>query len=446
MDFKKNIAKVEEFVGVLLIVLTGLVITAIYKTTNYMTFPNLDELLWQTRSRVFWDKILSFDFSGLIQSAQPGITVYWFTGFMMKLINFDFGYANYLVEINEARGGNFNDVMNTNDPAVFAVYEKVSFLFNLPLFVLMIVFFVSFYYLVKKIGYGRIVASFSLFFLVSNMFFIYWNTPSDKMLNIFMTLSFLTFLVYLREKAENKYLYLSAILGSLAVLSKISAFFIIPFYIFIYVYYAWPLDGKKVWQISKDVFVWGMIFIAVSVIFLPSIITNPQEATNLIFKTDGNVYETSYGAQSYIMKIPEYLGPMFMIIGSSMSPGLIIYLALFAALFFCKKHRKNIDLSPKKETYAIFAYIILFMLEVIVVSINHDIRFMSPAFVMLNVIVGIAFYNVMEALRKKLKLGIKNYYAAAALVLALSQIITVFSTSLMAQELISMIFHGARLR
>ncbi|MFA6097222.1 MAG: hypothetical protein WC788_06360 [Candidatus Paceibacterota bacterium] len=436
-----NYKKCEEFAGVLFIIFSGLVITALYKISNYMTFPNLDELLWQTRSRVFWDKITTFDFSGLIQSAQPGIMVYWFTGFMMKFVDFDFSYMNYLVEKEEAAGGNFNDVMNTNDQAVYAIYERVSFLFNFPLIMLMVVFFILFYYLIRKIGFNRVIASFSLFFLVSNIFFIYWTTPSDKMLNIFMTLSTLTFLVYMRNRASKKYLVYSAIFGSWAVLSKISALFIIPFFFMVYAYYLCPIDRKKIIIVFKDAAVWAIVFCLVSIIFLPTIVTNPVEIYNLIFTTSGNVYETTYGAKSFVFKLPDYLGPMFMILGSSMSPGIIIYLVVFAYLASKKKYRSLFDYGPRKEVNIIGAYIILFMIEVAVLSINHDIRFMSPAFVMLNIIAGVAFYNVMEIIRKKLNFGLIYYYQMAMIVIILSQILTIFSTGLMMQEFIKKIFN-----
>lgn len=436
-----NYKKCEEFAGVMFIVFSGFVINALYKVVNYMTFPNLDELLWQTRSRIFWDKITTFDFSGLIQSAQPGITVYWFTGFMMKFIDFDFSYMNYLVEREEAAGRNFNDVLNSNDQAIYAIYERVSFLFNFPLMILSVVFFISFYYLLKKIGFNRVIASFSLFFLVSNMFFIFWTTPSDKMLNIFMTLSLLTFLVYMKERAAGKYLVYSAIFGSLAVLSKISALFVFPFFFLAYLYYAWPNNRKKANFMLKDAIIWIAVFCIVSIVFLPTIVTNPVEIYNLFFNTGGNVYETAYGAKSFISKLPEYVGPMFMILGSSMSPGIIIYLAIFAFLVSKKKYRSSFDYSPRKEFFVIGAYIVLFMLEVAVLSMNHDIRFMSPAFVMLNVIVGLAFYNVMEVLRKKLNFGMTYYYHTAMIVLIVSQLLTIFTSSLMMQEFIKKILN-----
>lgn len=436
-----NYKKCEEFIGVLFIIFSGFAITALYKMVNYMTFPNLDEIIWHTRSRIFWDKVTMFDFSGLIQSAQPGIMVYWFTGFMMKLVDFNFSYINYLISKKEAVGGDYNDIVNANDQLVYAIYERISFLFNFPLFVLTVVFFIAFYYLVKRIGFNRITASFALFFLVSNIFFIYWTTPSDKMLDIFMTLSFLTFIVYLKEMGTRKYLVYSAVFGSWAVLSKISALFIIPFFLFADLYHIRPIDKKRILVIAKDAAIWIFVFSIVSIIFLPTLFTHPVEVYDLIFNTDGNIYETKYAITDYVLRLPEYFSSMFIIFGSSMSPGIIIYLAAFAYLVFRKKFKSSLDLSPRKEAYLIGAYVILFMLEVTVLSKNHDIRFMSPVLVMMNVLVGMAFFNVIEFLRKKLNLGTLYYYHTAMVVLILSQMIAIFSSGIMMQDFITETFY-----
>ena len=287
MDFKLNYKKLEEFIVVLFILLSGYMTSAIFKLSTFYTFPNLDEMLWYPRSNIFWDKMLSMDFSGLIQSAQPGITVYWFTGFMMKFINFDFNDVTRRIAEKRAVGLDFNAVMNVNDKAVYSAYETISFAFNVPLFLLLAIFFISFYYLLRKLGFNKVIASFSLLFLTTNHFFTFWITPSDKMLNIFITLSFLTFLVYLNNRiGERNYLFISAILGAWAVLSKLTALFLLPFFILISIFYLWPLSKEKIKFILQDCFYWGLIFILICVLFLPTIITNPNEIYELVFKTN----------------------------------------------------------------------------------------------------------------------------------------------------------------
>jgi len=434
-----NYKKCGEFIGVMFIVFSGFAMNAFYKINNFETFVNLDEILWYGRSRIFWDKILGFDFSGLIQSAQPGITVYWFTGFMMKFIDFDFSYANLLVREKEAAGLGFNEVANAEDPVIYHIYEKISLLFNLPLLFLSVIFFILFYYLLRKIGFNKIISLFALYFLVTNTFLFFWTTPSDKMLNIFITLSLLTFLVYLDEKPKRKYLIFSAIFGAWAVLSKLSALFIAPFYLLVYAFYFWPLDKYKLRSMLKDFFVWFMIFVPVCIMFLPTIVTNPVEINNLIMGNGGNVYETNYNIGSYTVKMADYLQTLLSMF-SVMSTNSFVFFAILVAMFMKKKYRALLDISPRKHILAIGAYVILFIIMVSIVSWNHDIRFMAPAFVMLNVLAAVGFYNIMEIVRKNIKVRAVPYYSIALVVLIFSQFLTIFTKGLLFDEVIKKYF------
>ncbi|MCK4524830.1 MAG: glycosyltransferase family 39 protein [Candidatus Andersenbacteria bacterium] len=438
MDFKSNYRKLEEFVSVMMIIFSGFVMVAIFKINNFWTFASLDEMFWHYRSSVFWDKMLSFDFTGLVQSAQPGITVYWFTGFMMKFIDFDFNDINRRIAEKEAQGLDFNSVMNVNDMTIYKAYETISFAFNVPLFLLMVAFFISFYYLLKKLEFNRTISSFSLLFLVTSIYLHYWVTPSDKMLNIFITLSFLTILIHLTKKADKKYLILSAIFGAWAVLSKLSALFILPFYFFIFIYYKWPLNKEKIKLILKNYFFWITIFVFTSIIFLPSIITNPEEVYNLFFKSK-YIFEESYSAGNYVSRVVFDYAKLFSfaVIGY-MTQISVLSLMAYPFLRCSKKYRNVFNSLPQKHIKAIIAYIILFIIMVTLMSKNHDIRFMSPAFVMLNVISAIGLYGAVEILAKKNEINekFKNFfYAAIFFVAIMFQALFIISSGLLVKKI-----------
>lgn len=441
MTFESNLKKLEEFIIVLVMILSGYIVTAFFKINNYFTFPNLDEMLWHLRSSVFWEKLPNFDFSGLIQSAQPGITVYWFTGFMMKFIDFDFTDVTRRIFEKEAEGLDFNSVVNNSDPVTYKVYETISFAFNFPLFLLTVAFFISFYYLLRKLGFNKIISYFALLFLTTNTFLIYWTTPSDKMLNIFMTLSFMTILVYFNESKKRKYLYLSAVLGALAVLSKLSALFLLPFFFFLFIYYSWPLNKKKIKLIIKDYFFWILIFIIISIIFLPTIITNPEEVWNLVFKSK-NVIQESNKIGEYSQRVVfEYLKTLlFMFTGNTVQLPAMSLIAYF--LIKRKKKSKNIfNCLPQKNIQAIGLYVILFFLMVTVASSNHDIRFMSPVFLILNIFSAIGFYGLLEIISQKIGFSAYNkkvFYVLAFLLVVLSQFFYTISTGLLMSDILNL--------
>ena len=406
-DFKSNYRKLEEFVSVLVVIFSGFMIVSLFKINNFWTFASLDEMLWHFRSRIFWDKMAVLDFSGLIQSAQPGITVYWFTGFLMKFIDFDFCDVQRRITEAQANGLDFNEVTNANNLETYRVYETISFAFNVPLFILMVIFFISFYYLLRKLKFNQVISIFSLFFLSTSICLHYWITPSDKMLNIFLTLSFLTILVHLSTRKDKKYLALSAVFGSLAVLSKLSGLFIIPFIALLFVYYRWPLNKKKIIIIIKNLLLWLFIFILTSIIFLPTIITNPSEVLAL-FTNSNHIFEQNYSISNYANKVIfDYTTLLSLAIMGYMTQVSFLSFLSFLSLKLSKKYRSVFDTLPKKHINAIMAYTVLFVFMVVVVSKNHELRFMSPVFVIINIISAIGLYGAVEILLSRTKIAEK---------------------------------------
>ncbi len=447
--------KISEFIILLVIVLSGFITTAVFKLNNFNTFPNLDEMLWYPRSRIFWDKMCEFDFSGLVQSLQPGVTVYWFTGFLMKFVDFDFGDVGRRIAEKEAEGLDFNAVVNANDAAVYEAYNAASFAFNAPLLLLTAIFFILFYYLLRKLKFNKVVSAFSVFFIATNYFFVYWNTPSDKILNFFLVLSFLAFLVYvdavgnekfnslqcqhsvIRAISKRKFLILSALFGAWAVLSKISAMFILPFYFFTLIFYAWPLDRRKIKSIAKDYLIWIIVFVFVCIIFLPSIIVNPSEVYNLFFDSSkDSVVNQNYSGEGYISGLSDYFTLLVNV--TFMSPAVFYFLLVFFLFKFKKKYKYLFSSLPKKHLKTITAFILLFVLMVTVLCSNHDTRFMSPAFMLVNIFSAIGVCALIEILREKFKFP-KIIYLVAMLVLFLSQLMMIISSGFLMEEVMKKI-------
>ena len=458
-----NYKKISEFIILLVIILSGFMTIAVSKLNNFNTFPNLDEMLWYPRSRIFWDKMCEFDFSGLVQSLQPGVTVYWFTGFLMKFIDFDFGDVGRRIAEKEAEGLNFNAVVNANDAAVYEVYSAASFAFNAPLLLLTVIFFILFYYLLRKLKFNKVISFLSVFFIANNCFFIYWNTPSDKILNFFLVLSFLAFLVYVgavrnenfrslrygkdtkcpighlvsRAISKRKYLILSAVFGAWAVLSKISAMFILPFYFFTLIFYAETLDKRKIKLIIKDYLIWIAVFIPVCIIFLPSIIVNPSEVSHLFFNSsDNSIVNQNYSGEGYYSGLQDYF--ILLVNVTFISPAVFYFFLVFLFFKFKKKYKYLFNSLPKKHLKTITAFILLFILMVTVLCSNHDTRFMSPALMLVSIFPAIGVYALIEILRKKFKFP-KTIYLVAMLVLFLSQLIMIVSNGFLMKEVVKKI-------
>jgi len=434
MSFYPNYRKLEEFVLLETVILSGLVTSAVFKLSNFKTFPNLDEMLWHPRSRIFSDKMMAWDFSGLVQSAQPGITVYWFTGFLMKYINFDFGFLGRMIKDYAVQGQDWNIIVNANDPAIYELYKTISFAFNFPLIFLTVVFYILFYYLLKKLGFNRIVSLFSVLLVADNVFFVYWNTPSDKMIDMFLVLSFLTFLVYVTGKGGRKYFFLSSVLAAWAVLSKLSALSIIPFYFIVSIIYSVPLDKNKLISVIKDYFIWAAVFIIICIIFLPSIVVHPAEVYGLFHNP--SVFERNYSAMGYAVRLKDYSWIFFNVM--MLYPIAWFSLAIYVILSLKKKYKDKFSVLPMQNIKIMSVFILYFAAVVMIASQNHDTRFMSPVFILASIISASGIYVAAEIIKEKMKFS-ESIYISVFLVLIMSNLFSIFSSGLLFSEAIKKI-------
>lgn len=442
MKFRISYAALVEFSVLLLIILSGYINSAIYKINNYRTFPNLDEVLWHLRSRIFIDKISEFDFSGLIQSLQPGIMVYWFTGFMMKLVpkeSYDFDVIGRIVKMANDNNVSYNFIINLNDDYLYDYSEKISFIFNVPIYLMLTIFFILSYYLMKKIGFNRVVSALFVFFLSTNLFLVYFTTPSDKFLIVFIILSFLTFLVYMDQKTKRNYLALSAIFGAMAVLSKLTAFFIIPFYFLAYLYYQMPYGKDKLKAALKDACIWSSFFIATCIIFLPLLITSPNEVYNYIFqstKTIDNHFGQARGRETAAMYLDLFK--------ASINMGLIMLqvLSLLFSVIILSLFRKSREFKeavsdlPKKHIITSAIFVITFLIFVIVLSKNRDIRQLSPAIAIANIAIAAGIYGASGVLMKKMNIQNPYRYSFVIITLAFLQLCSVLYNGTLFQLMI----------
>ncbi|MCK5413419.1 MAG: hypothetical protein KAI57_03510, partial [Candidatus Pacebacteria bacterium] len=180
--------KLKEFFSILLIIVIGALFLFFFKIKHSMNFTNLDELLWMYRSRFFIDNLITLDFSNLIQSYHPGIMVMWAIGPFMKIINYDFNLiANFIASLNE-----YNIINDSSqNKQIYNEYKQISFLLNIPIFSVIVMFIFSLYHLLKKLKLSKWTIMFSLLLITTTPYYIYFTTPTDKFLGIFSTLSVL---------------------------------------------------------------------------------------------------------------------------------------------------------------------------------------------------------------------------------------------------------------
>jgi len=439
----KNLKKIGDVAVISAIILIGVLFLSYFKIKHSAGFINLDELLWMFRSRFFMDNLLNLNFSGLIQSAQPGIMVTWIAGPFMKIIDYDFYLiSNFIDNLNNS-GIGYN-IINYQNQKLYSYYKEISFLFNVPILSLIFVFIFSVYYLLKKLGFNKWAITFSLLLIVTTPYYIYFTTPTDKLVGIFSVLSILCLLVYTSEKGKRKFLALSAILCSWAVLSKFSALFLVPFGLFVLVFYkiniSLPKNKNLLFTVycllvkpTKDYLTWLLIFSATTIIFLPTIITNPNSVLNLFIKQGSDRLITQSVTQNQSCDFFSNF-KIIEIITTYLSDSFLLSFNLFAIIIFiaflCLLLRKIKDkITINREVAILSVYFFAFFVFVAFFSKTYSFRYLVPILIIFQIIAGFGIYEFANIFIEKNKIKNKSliYFWAIAFILVSQGLLIYYS-------------------
>lgn len=420
-------AKINDMTIITAIVFIGSLFMLAFKMKHSIGFINLDEFLWMYRSRFFIDRILTYDFSNLVQSAQPGIMVMWFAGPFMKLIDYDFSSIVHMIEELGTSGG--YNVINDTSRNYYEGYEYISFFFNVPIVFLMIAFIVISYLFMRKIGFCRRAIAISMILVATSPYYIFFTTPTDKLVGIFVVFSLLSLFIYTDKKGDAKFLVISGFFGSWAALTKMSALLLVPFSIFIIFFMKWErrdlanksdLYGKMKSSI-REIAVWLSVFFATSVVFLPTIVSDPGQVAKLFMGETSSRFVTENGSFSFFGSIIRYLGDPFLL---SFNVFIMIVFTFFLFLIVQKVENR---IKMRKVVKALYIFVFSFFIFTAFFSKEYSFRYLVPALLFFQIISGLGIHEFSEILARKSGSYSKNEtYAWALIFVLVSQALLIY--------------------
>ncbi len=433
----KNI-QLSDHLLVFLLISTGVLFTMYFKVKNSMNFLSLDELLWMYRSRFFIDNILSLEFSNLIQSSQPGIMVMWVVGPFMQIVNYDFLIIKSLIHELNSSGIGYNTINSAREnQQVYSDYRNISILLNIPIVAIMISFIISLYYLLKKLLFNKWQITFSLLLIVTTPYYIYFTTPTDKFVGMFSIISILCLLVYLGKKGGRLFLIASAVLGSWAVLSKMSALFLVPYVFFAIIFYSQILNilqnkkdnnfkirntANEIKHALKIYLSWLSMFIVTSIIFLPTILSNPKSVLSLVIKES---------SQRVVVKNQTTQVDATSVLSAYLSDNFIYSFNFFVIILFCIFFiliLKNICTRKhvEKEIIILFVYFISFFAFIILFSKTYSFRYLVPILILFQIIAGLGIYELVNIFMRKYNIkNINSLYYWTIISILISQLLLI---------------------
>ncbi|MBU0649704.1 glycosyltransferase family 39 protein, partial [Patescibacteria group bacterium] len=280
---------------------------------------NTDVWKWKARIYDFGSGVFQLDFNKTLQKYHPGVTLMWLG---TTAIKFQGLYCAIITCPDEA--------INPTE-AVFALH------FFQKLFVVVaigLILTVTFYPL--RMLFGKRYAYVTLFLLSFEPFFYALTRVIhlEGLMTALMLASFV-WLFYSLEKTQEKRqqiailpVALSAIFGGLAILTKSSALFLVPFSLGVLFYY----QNKNRRQALRLVVVWVSLVVATYFTLWPSMWVQPLKTLDYVFVR--GIMETGLEGehgQIFLRQYTENPGPAYYLViaGYKFSPFLVTGIMLF---------------------------------------------------------------------------------------------------------------------
>ncbi len=227
---------------------------------------NIDASSWKERTYNFMGLFFQGRFGDMAITHHPGVTLMWLGGAAMKIFR-----------------GVYYFVQGTTAPDTHSIYLWTHFAQKLPIALVTSLFVVFVYLSVKKL-FDEKIALVAAVLLALEPFFLAHSRVFhlDALLTVFMCSSVLSLLLFL-QNWNRKWLIASGILGGLALLTKSTALFLIPFAVLVSAAFPNPSGLKSVTRRVFPAAVWLLVITATFVVVWPSMWVQPLNTLKLYF-------------------------------------------------------------------------------------------------------------------------------------------------------------------
>ncbi len=345
-------------------------------------FFNTDVWKWKSRTYDFSTGVFTFDFAKTIQKYHPGVTLMWLGTFAVKFYNF---FSRVL-----SPGKSLDTIQ-----AVFELHFVQKFLIVCVIGVTLAFCF----YVLRKL-FGSRYALITVFLLSVEPFYVALTrvVHLEGLMSTFMLASFLWFYYFLHEPPKTKRLIISGIFSALAILTKTSSLFMLPFVGLLSV--VWYLKDNQ--KFKKAVLLslghywkWLLVVLLGFVLLWPAMWVAPLEVLSVLYKGIFSIGVEGGHEQLYFGYLVDDPGPFFyfVVLGLRSSvyllAGLVGYLVIF----------KKVGADRRKFAFFVLLFSGLYFLQSTLPSKKLD-RYILPAMLGFVLITGVFYTWLSEKLNK----------------------------------------------
>ncbi|NMB69995.1 hypothetical protein GYA27_02230, partial [candidate division WWE3 bacterium] len=344
---------------------------------------NTDVWKWKQRSYDFGTGVYGLQFEKTFQKYHPGVTLMWIGSTGVKI-------SNLLTQ------DLFKEAFNTNIKQLFLLDSIQK-----GLLVIVIGLVLSFsFYVVRKL-FGQKFAFLAFILITLEPFYLGLTRVFhlEGIMSTFMLASVLWLYYYFIDTNKKRRLYISAVFGGLAVLTKTSSLFLLPFVGFSLVFLSGFIGYKEKLKISyfkKPVLLgltWFGICVLVFVALWPVMWVNPLKALTGLYQGIADVgIETDHSQIYFGQKVADP-GTLYYFVVLAFRSSVWMLLGFFGALYLLISKK----FSDDKNKFIVFllAYSFLYFAEITVPSKKLD-RYILPSILTMSLVSTMFFYWVVE--------------------------------------------------
>ena len=346
---------------------------------------NTDVWKWKSRTYDFGTGVFTLDFEKTVQKYHPGVSLMWVTASAVKVYNF---YSETVLGAAPAD--------NTVD-FIFGLHATQK---TAVVLVLGVTFAFVIYPLRKM--FGTTYALIAAFLVAFEPFYVALTRVMhlEGLMSTFMLASFV-WLYYFLSTQKRAHFILSALLGSLAFLTKTSSVFLIPFSFLLFFIGNFRKDKKVIDSIKRSLkpgFAWVGVSLVGFIIFWPAMYTHMSLALETIYRGIFTIGVERGHAQIFLSEWVDDPGPSFYFIVLGFKSSLVLLLGVLGSIKFAKKTFEEND----KKWFAIssLAFFTFYLIEMTLPSKKLD-RYILPSLISLALIVAFYYEWLFDALRSK---------------------------------------------
>ncbi|MDO8261008.1 MAG: glycosyltransferase family 39 protein, partial [Candidatus Magasanikbacteria bacterium] len=334
---------------------------------------NTDVWKWKSRIYDFGTGVFGLDFIKTIQKYHPGVTLLWLGAIAVKVYNL------------------FYDLVFKHAPIdnSIAMIFELDFVQKLFVTITIGVTLAFIFYVLNKL-FGKRYAIIAVVLISLEPFYVALTRVLhlEGLMSTFMIASFVWFYYFLTDQTKKKRLYISAAFTALAVLTKTSALFMLPFLGL--VLFSWDFGAKRrfwpAFRSSLNVY-WKWLFFAVLVFVAvwPAMWAYPLLALQTLYRGIFTIGVEGGHDQFYFGAYTQDPGWTFYFVVLALRSSFAVLLGFVGYLFVHKK------LSSDKKSFALYSlgFTILYLAFLTFPSKKLD-RYIIPA--ILSFILVVSFY------------------------------------------------------